>query len=143
MSKVDSAVVGQQLTTPTVPPSPAAASRPADEFMRRLLRVSAQDRSSIAGAHRAFRLSLLFTALRCTITYVLVPVLVPLIAFAGVFAAPFTITLTLLAMINGVVSLQRFWRAGHRAKWTYTWFMAVVFTVLTVALALEIAAYWG
>lgn len=138
MSTVDDRMVAE----PDVATPAAAPARPADAFMRRLLRVPEVDGAAITGAHRAFRLSLVFTALRCTVTYVLVPILVPLIAVAGVFATPITIALSVLALVNGVVSLRRFWKADHRAKWTYTWFIAVVFTVLIVTLAYEISGLW-
>ena len=121
---------------PSFPPDTAV--RPADRFMRRLLRVRAIDKKALTGAHRAFRLSLVFTAVRCTVMYLLVPILLPVVSLTSVVAAPIGITLCLIALVNGVVSLRRFWRADHRAKWTYTWFMACVFVVLAVALTFDI-----
>ena len=109
--------------------------------MLRLLRirqVDKLDRNAVAGAHRAFRWAIVVSAVRCSITYLLVPILIPVISVAGVLAAPLNIALCLVAGVNGVISLRRFWRTDHPGKWTYTWFISVVFLVLIVTLAVEI-----
>lgn len=114
----------------------------ADRFMRRLLRVpeGIPGGSGLVGdAHRAFRTSLIISGVRCLITYLLIPVLVPLLSFAGVFAAPIGIALCAVAVVNGVISLRRFWVSNHRSRWMYTWFMVVVFLVLGVALYSDIS----
>ena len=63
------------------PPVPSAAERQrpaADRFMRRLLRVEgAADPGAILGAQKAMTSSILVSAVRCTITYLLVPILTP------------------------------------------------------------------
>jgi hypothetical protein len=107
--------------------------------MRRLLRVQGVDRGAIFGAHRAFRTALIISGVRCIITYLLVPIAVPIVSFAGVLAAPLSIALCGVALVNGVASVRRFWLADHRDRWLYTWFMALVFVVLGVAIGLEFA----
>lgn len=114
--------------------SPSAA----DRFMLRLLRISTTDAGALSGAHRAFRLSLLVTAIRCTVIYLVVPILIPILSIAGVVAKPLSIALCLFALVNGVVSVRRFWLADHRAKWKYTAFMAVVFVVLIVSIVIDV-----
>lgn len=109
-----------------------------DRFMRRLLCVSAAEKQAVGDAHRAFRTSLMVSALRCLVTYLVVPVAVPLISFAGVFAAPIGIALCIVAVVNGIHSVRRFWSSDHRMKWLYTWFMAFVFLVLAVALYADV-----
>ena len=74
----------------------------------------------------------MISALRCLITYVLVPVLVPILSLGGWVAAPIGLALCAVAAVNGVVSLRRFWRADHAHRWTYTIFIAVVFLILAV-----------
>lgn len=131
-------------TTMSAHPHPAdriERSAP-DRFMRRMLRISettAPDTGIVDDAHRAFRTSLVVSGLRCLISYVLIPVLVPLLSFAGVLAAPVGIGLCAIAVVNGIVSLRRFWTSNHRSRWMYTWFMAVVFIVLGIALYADIA----
>lgn len=127
-----------QATVQDAPTRPAVAATPADRFMRRLLRVTTTDRKAAGGAHRAFRTSILVSAIRCIVSYVAVPILIPITAVSGAVAAPISIALSLFAIVNGVVSVRRFWIANHRHRWMYTWFMVVVFAVLAVALWFDI-----
>lgn len=106
--------------------------------MRRLLRVDGLDSSASTGAHRAFRTSVLVSAVRCLITYLLIPILVPLLSLSGWVAAPIGIVLCVIAVVNGVVSVRRFWMADHPRRWVYTGFMAVVFVILGVAMVSEL-----
>lgn len=120
------------------------SDRPADRFMRALLRipqvdhVAAVDAKTNQGAHRAFRLSLVISGLRCLATYLVIPILVPVVSFAGVVVAPVGIALCLVAMVSGIAGVRRFWISDHRAKWIYTWFMAFVFITLAIFLVTDI-----
>ncbi|MFT4134901.1 hypothetical protein [Microbacterium sp.] len=119
--------------------SESPTTPPADRLMRRLLRVQATDRRAASSAHRAFRVSIVVSAVRCLITYLAVPILIPFTAIAGLVATPLSIALCCFAFVNGVIGVRRFWIADHRHRWMYTWFMAVVFAVLTVALVMDIS----
>lgn len=127
----------------TSDPAVAGPISRADQFMRWLLRIPATNRQAARGAHRMFRISVVFTALRCFVTYVAIPLLVPVVSFAGLVAVPISIALCVFALANGVFSVRRFWLADHRSKWAYTGFMAVVFAVLAVSLAVDISALGG
>jgi hypothetical protein len=117
---------------------PVSTSR-ADRFMRALLRVTPQKTGSDAGAHRRLRVSLVVSAVRCIITYVLIPVLVPILSIAQVLAAPVGIALCALAVVTGITSLRRFWALNHRSRWMYTAFVAVVFVTLAFALYSDVS----
>lgn len=119
-------------------PSGFRSDAASDRGMRRALGVTEVDLRSGAGAHRTFRISVVISALRCVITYVAVPVAVPLLSLAGWVAAPLGLALCLVAGVNGVVSLRRFWRADHPQRWTYTVFITIVFAILTVATVTEL-----
>ncbi|MFZ1286926.1 MAG: hypothetical protein WAR57_07800 [Candidatus Phosphoribacter sp.] len=125
--------VNQPATTP-VARSGYRSDRAADRFMRGALGISAVDRRSTEGAHRAFRVSVMVSALRCLITYVLIPFFVPILSLSGWVAAPIGMALCVLAIVNGIVSVRRFWRSDHRQRWMYTAFIGTVFIILTVAL---------
>lgn len=116
---------------------------PADRLMRRLLGIREVNAAAGEGAHRAFRISVALSGVRCLITYVLVPVLVPLLSLAGWVAAPIGIVLCVYAVLNGVVSLRRFWGSDHPRRWMYTGFMGVVFVVLGLALVSEFGRLGG
>lgn len=134
--------MSRQAIEAVVPPAPApsgfASDGPADRFMRRLLGVRGPTRAAGDGAHRAFRVAVAISAVRCLITYLLIPVLVPVLSLAGWVAAPVGLLLCLVAGVNGVVSVRRFWRADHRQRWMYTIFMAVVFAILAIALVSDL-----
>lgn len=145
------------MSVPATATSPAAASvtpapvggavadpgfrsqRGADRVMRRLLGVRELDRKAGTGAHRAFRISVLVSAVRCLITYLAIPVLVPLLSLSGWVAAPVGIALCVVAVVNGVVSVRRFWASDHARRWVYTAFMGVVFVILGVAMVSELS----
>jgi len=107
--------------------------------MRRLLGIREIDRKAGTGAHRAFRISVLVSAVRCLITYLAIPVLVPLLSLSGWVAAPVGIALCVVAVVNGVVSVRRFWASDHARRWVYTAFMGVVFVILGVAMVSELS----
>lgn len=112
----------------------------ADRFMLRLLRIRQVDPIDIEGvkkAHRAFRWAIVFSAIRCTITYLVIPILIPIISVAGAVATPVSIGLCVAAGINGVIGVRRFWKTDHVGKWKYTWFMAFVFLILIGTLVFE------
>ena len=111
----------------------------ADRFMRRLLRVGELDRRSSLAAHQAFRTSVIVSGVRCLITYILVPILVPILSLSGWVAAPIGIALCIYAVINGVISLRRFWGSDHPKRWMYTFFMFVVFAILAIALVSDLS----
>ena len=110
----------------------------ADRGMRRLLGVTGVDSREGAGAHRAFRISEAVSAVRCVITYLAIPVLVPLLSLSGWVAAPVGMALCVVAVVNGVVSVRRFWASDHARRWMYTGFMGVVFVILGVAMFSEL-----
>ena len=112
----------------------------ADRFMLRLLRIKQVDPIDIEGvkkAHRAFRWAIVFSAIRCTITYLVIPILIPIICVAGAVATPVSVGLCVAAGINGVIGVRRFWKTDHVGKWKYTWFMAFVFLILIGTLVFE------
>lgn len=129
-------------TAPSAPRYPTAArsNSAADRFMRRLLGISHVQRSAKTEreAHRGFQTSILVSAVRCIVTYLLIPILTPIVSFAGVLSAPIGIALCAVAFVSGTMSLRRFWASDHTARWMYTWFIAVVFVVLAVAVAVDI-----
>ena len=132
--------------TTTIPDTAATGFRsgaPADRFMRRLLGVTVPDGAGSTEAHKAFRISVVISGIRCLITYLVVPVVVPLMSLAGWVAAPIGIALCVYAVVNGVVSLRRFWATEHRHRWLYAGFMAIVFAVLGFALVSDISRLGG
>lgn len=124
-------------TEPAVQMAPQRGA--AERFVRRLLRIGDQvDRNAILGAHRSTTRALVIAGIRCTITYLLVPVLAPFIGFLGSVDAPLSIALSVVAIVMGVSGVRRFWAADHRARWAYTGFIGVVLVLLVVGISLDL-----
>ena len=116
----------------------AAPSAPGPIAFSRLVRVEWAKATDTRAARWLLALTGLMTA-----GMVLVPVLVPLLALSGWVAAPIGIALCVFAVVNGVVSLKRFWGSDHPKRWMYTWFMAAVFVVLAFALVSDLSRLGG
>ncbi len=108
-------VVAVEPTVISYPPR----TRPADAFMRRLLRVSAGDGSTKA-AENIFGASVLISAVRCMLTYVLLPVLAPIVDLTGGVGPALGLIIGAVSAVAIVASMRRFWRADHRLRWAYT-----------------------
>lgn len=111
--------------------------------MLRMLRINPADvdkidTEEVRAAHRAFRWAIVVSAVRCTISYVIIPVLIPLLSVMGSLAAPISIALCLVAIVNGWLGVRRFWRTDHRGKWGYTWFMALIYVISIVTIIHEL-----
>lgn len=106
--------------------------------MRTLLRVSRPQRGAILGAHRAFRSSIVIAGIRCLITYLAIPILVPALSLTAWVSAPIGMGFCVIAAVNGVISVRRFWIADHQHRWLYTTFIGVVFVVPTITVVLDI-----
>jgi hypothetical protein len=109
--------------------------------MRRLLRVGDEvDKGAILGARRSTTTAIVISGIRCTITYLLVPIFAPLVGLVETVGAPLAIALSFTAISMGVSGVRRFWMADHRARWAYTWFIAVVITLLGVGIGFDLAS---
>ncbi|HUZ78471.1 MAG TPA: hypothetical protein VMV93_12910 [Chloroflexota bacterium] len=70
-------------------------------------------------ATRAFNVSLLFSATRCTLMYVVLPILLPWLGIVGKIPVPVLMACDLLALSGIVFSLRRLWRLQSPRRWQY------------------------
>ena len=129
---------------PLSTPLPGSIAQPdsrsaADRFMRGLLGVTGDPvPGAILGAQRSLGKSLVVSAVRCTLTYLVIPVLAPILGLAGVLAVPVSLVLTVAAMTMAITGLRRFWMADHRARWQYTIFIVIVLGFLLTAFVVDL-----
>jgi hypothetical protein len=99
----------------------------ADEAMRRLLRVPG-DRPPIheSETHRIFSASIFLSALRCLVSYIVLPVLLPAVGLARGVGPAIGIPIGVLALTFDYLGIRRFWLADHRQRWAFTALYAVV-----------------
>jgi len=109
----------------------------ADQTMRRLLRVP-DDRAPIdeSETHRIFSASIFLSALRCLLSYIVLPVVLPAIGLARGVGPWIGIPIGLLALVFDYRGIRRFWLADHRQRWAFSAIYAVVgvmvFTLVVV-----------
>lgn len=89
--------------------------------MRRLLRLPVDGPpASKAAARKAFQTSIVVTAFRCVIMYLVLPFVLPAVGIATDAAPAVILPVNLIAMAMIVMSMRRFWRADHPKRWWYT-----------------------
>lgn len=124
-----------------ITPAAAPVERPAaDQFMRRLLRIDAgRPKGSRAEANKAFSTSILVSAVRCILTYIVLPFVAPILGIAGDVGPWLGIPIGIAAIVCNVLSMRRFWAADHKWRWAYTGIATVVIGFLLVLMATDAA----
>lgn len=115
------------------------APSPADFAMRRLLRIpdgppSADD----ASAHRLFSASILISAVRCLLGYVVLPILTPMLGAAAGAGPAIGLPIGLVALVFDVRGIRRFWLADHRWRWPITALYSAVIVLVMVLVISDI-----
>jgi hypothetical protein len=92
-------------------------------------------------ANRAFSLSMLISAVRCTLTYVVFPWVFPAVhASSGNRIGPtIGIVVGVTALASNVFSIRRFHRSGHRYRWPVTAINVAIIGLVSVLVAQDIA----
>lgn len=132
----------QPITTPAPLPTPVRSD--ADRRMRRLLRLPEDaPRGSILGAQNAFSKSIAISAVRCLLTYVLIPLVGLGAGVSGSVAPAIGLVLGFVSMVAIVFAMRRLFAADHRWRWWYAWIGGSVFVFLIVGTGVDIAALVG
>jgi hypothetical protein len=107
---------------------PVLAPRPADDVP-----VTEDD------ATRTFSTSVLISAVRCTLAYVVFPWLLPALGVAGDVGPAIGLVVGPVAVAFNVLSIRRFHASDHRWKWPITILNCLVIVLLTVLFAMDVA----
>lgn len=94
--------------------------------MRQLLRLPEGKTSTAAEARSAFQKSILISATRCVMMYLVLPFVLPVVGVASGVGPAIGLTIGVLAIIALIYSIRRFWRADHPKRWHYTVFATVI-----------------
>jgi hypothetical protein len=122
----------------------ATVARPAaDVAVRRLLRIPEGQTASVDSAQRAFSTSVLVSAIRCTLTYLVLPFLAPALGLAAGVGPAIGIPVGVVAIACNIMTIRRFWAADHRWRWAYTALSLTVIALLVVLMVRDIAALVG
>ena len=108
-------------TTSDVSPAPATARR----------------------TERAFSTSMLISAIRCTLAYVVLPFVTPFLGLAPGVGPSLGIVIGTVAIAANLYSLRRFWKVGHRWRKPITVLHVAVIAFLLVLIAVDLNALIG
>ena len=122
-------------------PHDVAAARRSrgDLVVRRILRIRERPPGvSAASAYSAFQRSMLISAIRCTLTYVVFPFVVPAVGFATGVGPIVGIVIGVVAMTCDVFTIRRFFTVDHRWRWHFSAVALSVIGLLSILLVQDI-----
>lgn len=122
----------------------ATVPRPAaDAAMRRLLRIPDGQTVSEGAAQRAFSTSVLVSAVRCVLTYLVLPFVAPALGLAAGVGPAIGIPVGGVAIGCNILTVRRFWAADHRWRWAYTGLALAVVALLVVLMVGDLTSLIG
>lgn len=113
----------------------------ADLWVWKVLRIKEKPEGvSEASANKAFQKSMLISATRCTLTYVVFPIIIPLLGILKGVEAPLGIAIGTFAIVCDVFTIRRFFAADHKYRWYFSFIALSIIGLLFVLLAEDIWA---
>ena len=107
--------------------APVRTRSRADLFMRHLLRIpDRQPAIDESETHRIFGTSIFLSALRCLLSYIVLPIVLPAIGVAKGVGPVIGIPVGALALTFDYLGIRRFWLADHHQRWAFTALYAAV-----------------
>lgn len=95
------------------------------------------------GAQRALTFSLLLSAVRCTVQYVLLPFVLPWIGVAWSIPPWLTLVLGGVALASLARNVRALWRVRHARRWSYLGIAGLVGIALVLFMAVDLRALLG
>jgi hypothetical protein len=93
----------------------------ADALMRRLLRIpDEQPVIDESETHKIFSTSIFLSALRCLLSYIVLPIVLPAVGLAKGVGPAIGIPVGVLALVFDYLGVRRFWLADHHQRWAFT-----------------------
>ena len=89
-------------------------------------------------ANRTFSTSVLVSAVRCTLAYIVFPWLLPAFGAAGDVGPAIGLVIGPVAIAFNVASIRRFHASDHRWKWQITALNSAVIVLLTVLFVMDV-----
>lgn len=95
--------------------------------------------AELEGAQRTFSTSIVISAVRCLLTYVLLPFATPWLGLAPGVGPVLGIVIGVVAIAANVMSIRRFWRARHPWRRPVTLVHLGVIVLVVTLVAIDIA----
>jgi hypothetical protein len=110
-----------------------------DIVVRRVLRIRERPPGvTTASAYATFQRSMLISAIRCTLTYVVFPFVLPAVGFATGVGPIVGIVIGVVAMTCDVFTIRRFFAVDHKWRWHFSAVALSVIGLLSVLLVQDI-----
>ncbi len=143
MAAVDTTAARSDIPTQAAAPIRVATRTrsPWDRRARRLLRLDPDgQRGTLRGANEAASRSLLISATRCIITYVLLPILGPAVGLTGVAGPILGLLLSAVSIVAIVYAARRFFDGDHRMRWPYAFVGSGIIVLLLIQSAIDVVS---
>ena len=111
----------------------------ADLVVRRVLRIRERPPGvTSASAYGAFQRSMLISAIRCTLTYVVFPFVAPAVGFATGVGPEIGILIGTFAIVCDTFTIRRFFAVDHKWRWPISTIAFSVICLLSVLLVQDV-----
>lgn len=94
-------------------------------------------------ATRVFSTSILISAVRCTLAYVVFPWVLPALGLAGGVGPGIGLAVGLVAIGFNLASIRRFHRSDHAWKWPITALNSLVIVLLGILAVIDVTELLG
>ncbi len=109
-------------------------------MVRKVLRIREQPAAArSASAYGSFQRSMLISAVRCTLTYVIFPFVAPAVGFATGVGPAVGLVIGSFAIVCDVFTIRRFFAVDHRWRWPVSLVAFGVICLLSVLLVQDIS----
>lgn len=89
-------------------------------------------------AQRTFSTSILISAIRCLLTYVVFPFVAPLVGIASGVGSTIGIVASIIGIVANVWSIKRFHSSSHPWRWPITAINVGIIVLLSILLVLDL-----
>lgn len=111
-----------------------------DLVVRRLLRIRERPAGLTDGsAYGSFQRSMLISAVRCTLTYVVFPFVAPAVGFAAGVGPVLGVLIGTIAIVCDVYTIRRFFAVDHKWRWPVSAIAFSVICLLAVLLVQDVS----
>jgi hypothetical protein len=112
--------------------------------MRHLLRIpETQPAIRESETHRIFSASIFLSALRCLLSYIVLPIVLPAIGLASSVGPAIGIPVGMLALVFDYLGIRRFWLANHHQRWMFSAIYAAVGGMVLALVIIDIVHLAG
>jgi hypothetical protein len=128
------------MTAPTSALAPDFTTR-ADRVAHKIFRIDTNKvKPSRRAAESALQRSMLISALRCTLTYVIFPFVFPALGLVSSIGPWIGLPIGVIALVCDVMAMRRFFAAGHRYRWPFAIIVTGIMCLVSVLVVQDIIA---